>query len=314
MNSDRIDYHDPVMATEALEFLQPKVGQTVIDCTIGGGGHALGLAKAIMPGGKLVGIDRDDDALAKAAERLSEFSDGVILDKGNFGDVADIAWKLGVDSADGILFDLGVSSYQLDMPERGFSFMHDAVLDMRMDRSQRQTAEQIVNSYSERRLAEIFHDYGEERWAKRIARLIVDRRIKNPIHTTGELVDVIRSAVKNAGKEKIHPATRVFQSLRIAVNDELESLRKGLNAAIDMLNPGGRVVVLSYHSLEDRIVKETFARRAGRCTCPTGLPICACGAKTEIKILTKRPVMATDSEVRTNPRARSAKLRAAEKI
>lgn len=309
------DYHEPVMVNEVLEYLQPQSGQVFVDCTVGGGGHALEIVKRILPDGKLLGIDRDEDALKAAAERLSEYSDNVILEKGNFSEIETIAWKAGVDSANGVLMDLGVSSYQLDVAERGFSFREDAELDMRMDRTQPVTAKEIVNSFSERRLAEIIRDYGEERWAKRIAKFIVERRSHRPIRTTTDLVDIIKAAVpEGAREERIHPATRTFQALRIAVNRELEALQTGLDAAVNLLVPTGRLVVLSYHSLEDRIVKESFTRQAGRCTCPPGLPICACGARKNVRILTRRPVLPTDEEVRVNPRARSAKLRAAEKL
>lgn len=309
------DYHEPVMVKEVLEYLQPKSGQTIVDGTLGGGGHALEMVKHIVPSGKMIGIDRDDDALDAAGQRLSEYSANVILEKGNFSDLEAIAQRLGVESVNGVLLDLGVSSYQLETPERGFSFRQDALLDMRMDKTQPVTAREIVNSFSERHLTEIIQDYGEERWAKRIAKFIVDRRMRHPIETTSELVDVILAAVPSGARtEKIHPATRTFQALRIAVNRELESLQAGLDAAIKLLAPNGRVVVLSYHSLEDRIVKETLAKHAGRCVCPPGLPICACGAKKYVTILTRRPVLPTEEEVRANPRARSAKLRAAEKI
>ena len=309
------EYHEPVMVNEALEFLQPRSGQVCMDCTVGGGGHAVEIVKRILPDGKLLGIDRDDDALKAAAKRLSEYPGNVILEKGNFSDIETIAWRSGIESVNGVIFDLGVSSYQLETPERGFSFRHEAELDMRMDTTQPVTAKDIVNSYSERRLTEIIRDYGEERWAKRIAKFIVDRRSTRPIRTTTELVDIIKAAVPAGARgDRIHPATRTFQALRIAVNNELESLQAGLDAAIKLLVPTGRVVVLSYHSLEDRIVKEAFTRQAGRCTCPPGLPICACGARENVKILTKKPVLPTDEEVRANPRARSAKLRAAQKL
>jgi 16S rRNA (cytosine1402-N4)-methyltransferase len=309
------EYHEPVMVNEVLEFLQPRSGQVFMDCTLGGGGHAVEIVKRILPDGKLLGIDRDDDALDEAGERLREFAGSVILEKGNFSELETIAWKMGIESVNGVLFDLGVSSFQLETPERGFSFRHEADLDMRMDKTQPVTAKEIVNSYSERRLTEIIRDYGEERWAKRIAKFIVERRSHRQIRTTTELVDIIKGAVPGGARdERIHPATRTFQALRIAVNRELESLQEGLEAAVKLLVPGGRVVVLSYHSLEDRIVKDLFTRQAGRCTCPPGLPICACGAKKNVKILTKRPVLPTEEEVCANPRARSAKLRAAEKL
>jgi 16S rRNA (cytosine1402-N4)-methyltransferase len=235
--------------------------------------------------------------------------------KGNFADLQAIVRNLNIHEVNGVLLDLGVSSHQLDAAERGFSFKADAPLDMRMDRTQRVTAREVVNSFSERHLNEIIRDYGEERWAKRIAQFIVDRRLRKPINTTGELIDVIMAAMPAAARPRdIHPATRTFQALRIAVNRELESLQAGLKAAIELLATDGRIVVLSWHSLEDRVVKDTLQQYAGKCVCPPGLPICACGAERELETLTKRPVTASPAEIASNPRARSAKLRAAKKL
>lgn len=309
------DFHTPVMLAEVLDFLRPESNETFIDCTVGGGGHALEIIKRILPNGKLIGIDRDEEALRAAAEYLSEYSANLILEKGNFADLEAIAERNSIKAVDGVLLDLGVSSHQLESPERGFSFRYDAQLDMRMDKDQDVTAMEMVNSLSERNLAQLIYEYGEERWARRIAKFIVDQRSRRPIRTTGELVEIILAAVPSGARsETIHPATRTFQALRIAVNRELESLQVGLNAAINLLAKGGRIVVLSYHSLEDRIVKQTFAKHAGRCVCPPGLPVCACGAEKEIEILTRRPVTPSEEEIRTNPRARSAKLRAARKL
>lgn len=309
------EFHVPVMVEEVLNFLQPQSGQRFIDCTVGGGGHALEIVKRLLPEGRLVGIDRDEEALRAAADYLGEYSENVILEKGNFADLQAIASRSGMESVEGVLFDLGVSSHQLESAERGFSFRYNAPLDMRMDTAQAVTARELVNSLSEQRLAELIWKFGEERWAKRIAKFIVDRRARRPIETTWELAEIIRAAVpERARAEHIHPATRAFQALRIAVNQELESLQAGLDAAVRLLAQGGRVCVLSYHSLEDRIVKETFAKHAGRCVCPPGLPVCACGAERRLRILTKRPIVPSEDEVRANPRARSAKLRAAEKL
>ena len=309
------EYHVPVMLAEVLEFLQPQGGQTFIDCTLGGGGHALEIIKQIQPDGKLIGIDRDEEALRAAADSIKEFSENVILEKGNFAEISEIAERNGVKEVNGVLFDLGVSSHQLESAERGFSFRYDAPLDMRMDIRQVTTARELVNSLSEKKLAELMWKFGEERWAKRIAKFIIERRGRKPIETTGELVETILAAVPaKARPETIHSATKTFQALRIAVNRELEALQTGLDAAIYMLAKGGRICVLSYHSLEDRIVKQTFARHAGRCECPPGLPVCVCGAEKRIEILTKRPVVASDEEVRSNPRARSAKLRVAVRL
>ncbi|HAH85938.1 MAG TPA: 16S rRNA (cytosine(1402)-N(4))-methyltransferase [Armatimonadetes bacterium] len=306
------EYHAPVMLKEVLEVLQPEAGATYIDCTVGGGGHSIEIAKRIVPGGLLIGIDRDDDALKAASLRLEEFKNSVILEKGNFENLGEIAERLGVTKARGILLDLGVSSHQLDVPERGFSFRQDALLDMRMDAGEALTAAELVNTLSERELSDLIWKYGEDRWARRIAKFIVKRR---PVRTTGELAETIKAAVPvGARAENIHTATRTFQALRIVVNRELESLQNGLESAIRLLESGGRICVLSYHSLEDRIVKETFLRFSGRCKCPPGLPICTCGAREIIHILTRRPISPTDAEVKANPRARSAKLRAAQKL
>lgn len=303
------------MVAEVLDFLRPQSGQTFIDCTVGGGGHALEIVKLVLPGGRLIGIDRDEEALKAARSRLRKYSKNVILEKGDFADLWAIAEAIRVDAVDGVLFDLGVSSHQLESAERGFSFRYDAPLDMRMDTAQAVTARELVNSLSERRLAELIWKLGEERWAKRIAKFIVDRRARRPVERTSELVEAILAAIPTAARtETIHPATRTFQALRIAVNRELESLEAGLHAGIGLLARGGRVCVLSYHSLEDRIVKQAFARHAGRCTCPSGLPICACGARKEVVVLTKRPAVSSEEEIRANPRARSARLRAAEKL
>lgn len=309
------DYHEPVMLAEVLEYLQPSSGRVFVDCTLGGGGHSLELVKRLVPDGKLIGIDQDDEALTAASERLREFSANVVLAKGNFSQIGEIVADSGVSSVDGVLFDLGVSSHQLDAAERGFSFRSDAPLDMRMDSSAGETAADLVNSLSERDLSDIILKFGEERWARRIAKFIVERRKRERIESTGELVEVILAAVPaGARTERIHPATRTFQGLRIAVNRELESLRVGMEEAIRLLSPGGRVCVLSYHSLEDRIVKEALLKCTGRCSCPPSLPVCCCGAKQTMRILTRKPVVATEEEIDRNPRARSAKLRAAEKI
>jgi 16S rRNA (cytosine1402-N4)-methyltransferase len=308
------EYHVPVMLAEILDYLEPRNGRTFVDCTVGGGGHALEIVRRIAPDGRLVGLDRDEEAISAASDKLREYSGNVILEKGNFADLSAIAEKLCIESVDGVLLDLGVSSHQLDSAERGFSFRHDAPLLMRMG-SEGITARELVNTLSEKKLAELMWKYGEERWAKRIAKFIVDRRARQPIETTSELVDVILAAVPTGARpETIHAATKVFMSLRVAVNCELEALQAGLDAAIRLLARGGRVCVLSYHSLEDRIAKEGFAKHAGRCVCPSALPVCVCGAEKTIRILTRRPAVPSEAEVRANPRARSAKLRVAEKI
>lgn len=309
------DYHIPVMLTEVLDILKPENGKNIIDCTLGGGGHALEIVKQVLPDGKLIGIDRDEDAIRESAEKLSGFSKNVILKKGNFADLEDLIDGLGIERVDGLLIDLGVSSHQLDTAERGFSFRTDSALDMRMDREQALKASDLVNSLSERNLADLIWKYGEERWSKRIAKLIVERRSRKRIESTKDLVDAVLAAVPaGARKGKIHPATRTFQAIRIAVNLELDSLEAGLESAIRLLAKGGRICVLSYHSLEDRIVKGVFSRNTGKCICPSSLPVCACGAVKRLEILTKRPLMPSEEETRSNPRARSVRTRAAEKL
>jgi 16S rRNA (cytosine1402-N4)-methyltransferase len=307
-------HHLSVLPEEVIRFLDPTDGKIYLDGTLGGGGHsALILEKA--PGAFLVGIDRDQTALAAAGARLATHGDHVRLLHGDFAGVAEQLNSIGVTALDGFILDLGVSSHQLDTRERGFSFQQDAPLDMRMDSSCGETAADLVNELPEAELERIFSDYGEERWAKRIASFIVRERTEAPITTTFRLVDIIKGAVPKAKwDERIHPATRTFQALRIAVNTELESLEQGMRAALDLLKPGGRGVIISFHSLEDRIVKHIFREYAEGCTCPRQLPICVCGNLPRVKILTGRPVMATAAETEENPRSRSAKLRAVEKL
>jgi 16S rRNA (cytosine1402-N4)-methyltransferase len=267
------------------------------------------------PGGTLVGIDQDQEALRATGQSLADFGTSLRLVHGNFGNLEKYLDQLGIDGLNGFILDLGVSSQQLDNAERGFSFQQNAPLDMRMDAGRGETAVDLLNDLSEQELERIIREYGEERWAKRIAAFIVRARTESPILETFQLVDVIKGAVPRAKwEERIHPATRTFQALRIAVNHELENLEKGLRAALDHLKPAGRGVVISFHSLEDRIVKHIFREYATGCTCPRNLPLCACGNTPRVKVLTGRPVPATDSEIRDNPRSRSAKLRAVEKL
>jgi 16S rRNA (cytosine1402-N4)-methyltransferase len=305
----------PVMPDEAIRYLAPKSGGIYVDGTLGGAGHAARILEASSPDGALIGLDRDAEALRAARERLLPFGDRVKLVHGNFAGIAEALAGFGIERIDGLLLDLGVSSHQLDMAERGFSFQQDAPLDMRMDRSSGATAAELLNSLSEEELARIIRDFGEERWAKRIAAFIVNARGEAPIETTLRLVDIIKGAIpRGAWEERLHPATRSFQALRIAVNEELTSLEKGLDSGIRMLNRGGRVVVIAFHSLEDRIVKNSFRHFAHGCTCPKGLPYCVCGNKPLLRLLTGKPVMAGEAEVGANPRARSARLRAAERL
>lgn len=308
--------HLPVMPDEVIRFLAPKPGGTYLDGTLGGGGHASLIAELCIPGnGLLIGIDQDKEALRAAGERLARFGSNVRLVHGNFSEIALHLDNLAIDALDGFILDLGVSSHQLDSAERGFSFQQDAPLDMRMDTSQGETAADLVNSLPEQELERIIKEYGEERWARRIAAFIVKARGEAGIERTMQLVDIIKGAIPKAKwEERIHPATRTFQGLRIAVNHELESIEKGLRSAIGRLGPGGRGVVISFHSLEDRIVKHIFREYATGCICPRNIPVCVCGQKPRVKVLTTKPVMATDEETGENPRSRSAKLRAIEKL
>lgn len=309
--------HIPVMLSECREALDLRAGQTYLDCTLGGAGHALALARDIVPGGTLIGVDQDRMALNTASKRITDAYPvlNFIPCAGNFGDLDSKLVAAEVPGADGILFDLGVSSPQLDFPERGFSYREDAPLDMRMDPGNNtKTAAEVIATYDEPDLARILSRYGEERWASRIAEFIVKRRAIEPIETTFQLVEVIKAAVPaGARRSGGHPAKRTFQALRIEVNDELDVLERGLEAAIRWLNPGGRIAVLSYQSLEDRIVKEMFAREARDCICPPEVPVCTCGHTSVLKVVTRKPVVPSAAEVAENPRAKSAKLRVAEK-
>ena len=310
--------HVPVMLGEVLHELDPKPGDIVCDCTLGGAGHTVELARRVAPDGLSIGIDQDDMALAAATERFErEVPQGRHLFlKGNFGGLDELLVKAEVPGVDCFLFDLGVSSPQLDIPERGFSYNEDAPLDMRMDPgTHTQTAAEVINTYDEADLARILSVYGDEKFASRIAREIVRRRAKEPIRTTFELVDAIKAAIPAAARRHGgHPARKTFQALRIEVNHELEVLERGLEAAIRWLNPGGRVCVISYHSLEDRIVKHLFGEMSQGCTCPPDLPVCVCGHVPIIRVKTRKPLVAGEEELERNPRARSAKTRAAVKL
>lgn len=306
--------HVSVMPEEVVRFLAPHPSGIYVDGTLGGAGHSRLILEASAPSGRLIGIDQDDEAIAAARSSLAIFGDRVRCVRRNSGQVASVLAELGIDGIDGLLLDLGVSSHQLDSAERGFSFQQNAPLDMRMDRSAALTAADMVNRMSEDELARIIKEFGEERWARQIARRIVAARSDAPIDTTGQLAELVSKAIpRKAWEERIHPATRTFQALRIAVNDELGNLQRCLADAVPLLRSGGRIVVISFHSLEDRIVKQFFRDKATGCRCPKDLPICACGGKPLLRVLTGRSVTATDSEVASNPRARSARLRAAEK-
>ena len=308
--------HLSVMPDEVLRFLEPRPGGCYLDGTLGGAGHAALIAERCLPGGgTLIGIDRDREALLAAGERLACFGEGVKLIHGDFAGVVQHLNSLGITRLDGFILDLGVSSHQLDSVQRGFSFQQDAALDMRMDTSSGETAADLVNSLPEHELERIIKEYGEERWAKRVAAFIVKARSESAIESTFQLVDLIKGAIPKAKwEERLHPATRTFQALRIAVNHELESLEQGLRGALDHLKPGGRGVVISFHSLEDRIVKHIFREYATGCVCPRNLQVCVCGKQPRLRVLTGKPVMALDEEVLRNPRSRSAKLRAVERL
>ena len=309
------DYgHVPVLLKECLDALAIKPDGVYVDGTLGRAGHSLEIVKRLTTG-RLVGIDRDETAIAAAQERLADYMDRVTLVHSNFDRIGDILAELHIDGADGMLFDLGVSSPQLDDAERGFSYMHDAPLDMRMDRTAYLTAREVVNGWSYEELRRILFEYGEERYAPAIARRIVQQREQKPIETTLELVDVIKSAMPpQALREKQHPAKRSFQAIRIAVNGELDALPPMLEAATAHLNRGGRLAVISFHSLEDRIIKKTLQELATGCTCPPEFPVCVCGKKPKLKLVSRKPIVADEAELERNPRARSAKLRVAEKV
>ena len=307
--------HIPVLLHETLNYLRCERGKRYLDCTLGSGGHSLEIARRICPEGLLVGIDRDAEALERAKGVLDAFGNCIHLVQGNFADMDVLAEGLAEEGFDGIIMDLGFSSPQVDDPNRGFSFSASGPLDMRMDRSRELTAEKILNTWSGDHIAAILRDYGEERYWKRIVRGIENARKIRPISSTGELTEIVLDALPPpARKQQIHPATRVFQALRIAVNDELEGLRIALPKAISLLRGSGRLAVISYHSLEDRIVKREFATQAKGCVCPPDFPVCTCGRKAAVKIITRKVAVPSREEVLRNPRSRSAKLRVAEKL
>ena len=310
-------HHLPVLLNECLEGLNIRRDGAYLDCTLGGAGHASEILRRLN-GGCLYGIDRDADAIAAATARLENLNPDARFTaiRGNFHDAKALLAERGVTQLDGILADLGVSSHQLDVRERGFSYHDDAPLDMRMDQSQRLSAREIVNTWTEDALSRILRDYGEENWARQIARVICDRREQAPIETTGALVSVIDAAIpkKFRAKDGSHPARRTFQALRIAVNDELDPLEGAIRDLVDLLKPGGRICIITFHSLEDRIVKNCVRNLVDPCTCPKNLPVCVCGKKPVIRLTPRKPISATPEELAANPRARSANLRVAEKL
>ena len=307
-------HHVSVLPKETLEALQIRPDGIYVDCTLGGAGHAGRIAAQLSPAGHLIGIDQDEVAIDAAQERLVAVQCGVTLVHDNFRNLRAILEREGISSVDGILFDLGISSPQIDTAERGFSYMQDAPLDMRMDRRAAHSARTVVNEYTAEALTEIFYTYGEERWAKRIAEFIIEERAQHPIETTGELVAVIDRAVPKAVRAQGgHPAKRVFQAIRIEVNEELTILADAMKDAVDMLSAGGRLAVITFHSLEDRIVKRTLKQLAQGCICPPKTPVCICGHTPKVRLIGKARA-ASAAECAANPRAKSAKLRAAEKL
>ncbi|MET0753297.1 MAG: 16S rRNA (cytosine(1402)-N(4))-methyltransferase RsmH [Pyrinomonadaceae bacterium] len=307
--------HTPVLLAETLELLNPQAGKTFVDATLGLGGHTEAIL-SVSEKTKVVGIDQDTEAIGLAKERLEKFGERIEIFHSNFSEIKQVLSDAEIEKVDGILADLGVSSLQFDSETRGFSFRFDAPLDMRMDAdSDAETAAELLENLSEEEIAGIIYKYGEERFSRRIARRIVwKREIGEPVRTTKELAETVEKAIGRGKKDKIHPATKTFQALRIAVNGELEILEQFIRDSVDVLKKDGRLVLITFHSLEDRIVKQAMQKMSGRCSCPPRLPVCACGAKKEVEILTKKPVVAGEKELQENPRARSAKLRACRKL
>lgn len=303
------------MPDEVIACLDPKPGGIYVDGTVGGGGHARLILEASSPDGRLIGLDRDPAALKKTSDVLASYGDRVVLRHSNFSDAREVLASLGVEAVDGILFDLGVSSHQLDAVERGFSFRGEAPLDMRMDTTGGMTAADVVNTAGVEELTRIFREFGEERWAGRIARRIETVRAVAPLETTRQLAELVRDAVPGGHKpSRIHPATRVFQALRIHVNGELDHVTTGIARAIDLLRPGGRLAVISFHSLEDRIVKQFFQQESRGCICPPRIPYCTCGHKARVEVLTRKALRPSEQEIAVNPRSRSAVLRAVRRL
>ena len=306
--------HFSVMLKETVDSLKAENGGLFVDGTMGGGGHSY---EILSRSGdvRLIGIDQDKEAIAAATNRLENFKERFTTVNKNFSEIKSILDELGIEKIDGAVLDLGVSSYQLDNGERGFSYMHDAPLDMRMNRENPLSAYEVVNGYSVEELTRIFYEYGEENWSKRIAEFIDERRKLSPVKTTGELVDIIKAAIpKKARVEGSHPAKRIFQAIRIEVNGELRILRNAIEDFLDVLNPGARLAIITFHSLEDRIVKNVFAEYAKGCICPKEFPVCVCGKKPEVKLITRKPILPSGDELAVNSRSKSAKLRVAEKI
>lgn len=306
--------HRSVLLDECIEGLAIKPDGIYVDGTCGGGGHSFEIAKRLTTG-RLIGIDQDEDAIKAASKRLSVYGDKITMVRSNFSELSDICKDLGIEKIDGLLIDLGVSSFQLDEAERGFSYSADAPLDMRMDQRKELSAYDVVNTYPEEELRRILFEYGEEKFSAKIAEKIVSERSRSPIRTTLELSELIKSAIPAAARNGgHHPAKRSFQAIRIEVNGELDVISPAINSAVSLLNKGGRVAIITFHSLEDRIVKQTYAKLAEGCICPKSFPVCVCGNKPKIKIITKKPIFPSEKELEENPRSRSAKLRVAEKL
>ena len=302
--------HKSVLLNETIEGLNIKPDGIYVDGTLGGGGHAYEIARRLSDKGSIIGIDQDEAAIEAASVRLKDFGEKVTIIRSNYCDMKSKLHELGIDKVDGIVLDLGVSSYQLDTAERGFSYREDAPLDMRMDQRSEMTARDIVNDYSEMDLYRVIRDYGEDKFAKNIARHIVRERAKRPIETTGELTEVIRHAIPRKFQKKTgHPAKRTFQAIRIELNRELDVLRDSLDDMIDMLNPGGRLCIITFHSLEDRIVKSAFKKNENPCTCPSDFPVCVCGKVSKGRVITRKPILPSEEEMEVNSRSKSAKLR-----
>ncbi len=307
--------HVPVLYEECMEMLNIRPGGVYVDGTLGGGGHASGIAERIGKEGTLIGIDRDQDALDAAGKRLQDYECRKLLVRSTYAQIREILADLEIGGIDGAILDIGVSSFQLDNPDRGFSYMQDAPLDMRMNRDDSFSAYDVVNGYAKEDLNRIIRSYGEEKWASRIASFIAERRKEAPIETTGQLTEIIKAAIPaSARRDGPHPAKRTFQAIRIEVNGELEQLKEACDAYCDALNSGGRLCIITFHSLEDRIVKDAFNRRLDPCTCPKDLPVCVCGKRADVKKVTGKPITAREEELESNPRSRSAKLRVIEKL
>ena len=306
--------HVSVLLDEVLENLKIRENGIYVDGTLGGAGHSSEICKRLGSGGRLIGIDQDEAAIEAASKRLSAFNDKAVIVRNNYCNMTEVLQELGITGVDGILLDLGVSSYQLDTVSRGFSYQNDALLDMRMDQRQEKTARDIINGYSEMELFHVIRDYGEERFAKNIARHIVARRSETPIETTGELAEIIKNAIP--AKVRMtggHPAKRTFQAIRIELNQELDVLKQSVNGMIDLLNENGRLCIITFHSLEDRIVKNLFRENENPCICPPDFPICTCGRKSKGKVITRKPILPSKEEMAENSRSKSAKLRVFEK-